>query len=170
MHNLYAKFDKILTIVKDSLQEKLDQQGNLRQRGCSPKFSDAEVIALSLLAEVFMIDSENYLFQMLKRYREEPFNRLIDRSCYNRRRRALIKLTEQVRRALAKRLTEGENVFIIDSMPIPVCRFVRAKRIRICKENFDTWPSYGRSVSMQSTFLGYKTTLCELKSGYYYPF
>jgi hypothetical protein len=63
MHNLRLKFDKILVIVKQSLKKFLNEDGNLPKNGSKPKFSDAEVIALSLLAESLMHYSENYLFK-----------------------------------------------------------------------------------------------------------
>ncbi|MEG2491295.1 MAG: IS982 family transposase, partial [Alistipes sp.] len=40
----------------------VNSQGNIPRCGVVPKFSDLEVIALSLTAETLSIDSENYLF------------------------------------------------------------------------------------------------------------
>ena len=156
MHNLRPKFDKILAIVKQSLKNVLDEHGNVPKRGKIPQFSDAEVITLSLLSECLMYDSENYLFMMLHKNYKSEFPHLIDRSRYNRRRRRLSHLKELVRQYLIKHLAEGEDTFVIDSMPIQVCQFSRAKRAKVCSENYRTAPSYGYCPAQNHTYFGYK--------------
>ncbi len=63
MYNLTENFTKVLSIVKKNLTDILDEHGNLKKPGKRPKFSDAEVVSLSLLAEALMFDSEHYLFK-----------------------------------------------------------------------------------------------------------
>ena len=101
MHNLEDKFVIILSIVKQCLQNILETTSNLPRPGPAPKFSDAEVIALSILSEALMIDSENYLFALLRKHRSGQFKHLIERSRYNRRRKQLHDLTERLRLKLA---------------------------------------------------------------------
>jgi len=156
MNNLKENFLILLSIVKQSLQNVLDANGNLPKPGPEPKFSDAEVISLSLLSEAMMFDSENYLFKCLQKERQGTFAHLIERSRYNRRRKQLNGLTEKVRRVLVNQMAEGETVFLIDSMPIEICKFARAKRLRICQADFETAPSFGGCVSMLKTYFGYK--------------
>ena len=57
MNNLKENFLILLSIVKQSLQNVLDVNGNLPKPGPEPKFSDAEVISLSLLSEAMMFNS-----------------------------------------------------------------------------------------------------------------
>ncbi len=107
---------------------------------------------------------ENYLFKCLQKERQGTFKHLIERSRYNRRRKQLNGLTEKVRRVLVNRMVEGETVFLIDSMPIEICKFARAKRLRICQADFETAPSFGGCVSMLKTYFGYKlhsVTTCQ---------
>lgn len=156
MHNLRLKFDKILLIVKRSLENLLDDDGNIPKRGPKPQFSDIEVITLSLLSECLMYDSENYLFAMLHKNYQSEFPKLIERSRYNRRRRALVHLKEQVRQHLVGHLAQGEDTFVIDSMPIQICKFSRAKRVKVCREDYRTAPSYGFCPAQQNTYFGYK--------------
>lgn len=59
MHNLYTKFVKSLEICKRFSNKLVNEQGNIPRRGPIPKFSDLEVVALSLTAEAESIDSEN---------------------------------------------------------------------------------------------------------------
>ena len=143
MHNLINHFQNILFIVKRALKYSLDEQGNVPKFGRKPKFSDAEIIALTLLAEINMITSEHYFMKKLHKNHKKDFPNLIDRSNFNRRKKALSHFIEQLRQYLAIRLTEGETVFIIDSMPLPICKFSRAKRVRICKQSYETAPEFG---------------------------
>ena len=68
MRNLAAKFGKIFDICKKFSKNLVDERGNMPRRGVVPRFSDLEVIALSLTAEQFGVDSESYLFALLKEY------------------------------------------------------------------------------------------------------
>ena len=62
MYNLYTKFVKILEICKQFSKNLVNELGNIPRRGPIPKFSDIEVVALSLTAEAESIDSERWLF------------------------------------------------------------------------------------------------------------
>ena len=63
MYNLVSNFGKILDICKKFSEKLVDSRGNIPRRGVIPRFSDLEVIALTLTAENFAIDSESYLFE-----------------------------------------------------------------------------------------------------------
>ena len=63
MHNLYTKSVRILEICKQFSHNLVNEQGDIVRRGPVPKFSDLEVVALSLAAESEGIDSENWLFE-----------------------------------------------------------------------------------------------------------
>ena len=62
-----------------------------------PKFSDIEVIAMSLTAKCLSIDSENYLFSKLNTEYLCEFDNLISRRQYNDRRKLLFQKTEKIR-------------------------------------------------------------------------
>ena len=51
---------------------------------------------------------------------------------------------------------EFEDYFIVDSMPLEICKFARHKRIKICKNEFETAPSKGFCASQNNWFYGYK--------------
>ena len=51
MYNLYTKFVKILEICKQFSENLVNELGNIPRRGPVPKFSDLEIVALSLTAE-----------------------------------------------------------------------------------------------------------------------
>ena len=70
MHNLYAIFAKFLDICKMFSADLVNEKGNIPRRGVVPKFSDLEVISLSLAAESIGIDSESFLFSKLFKFRK----------------------------------------------------------------------------------------------------
>ncbi|GBU08789.1 hypothetical protein AwDysgo_21200 [Bacteroidales bacterium] len=88
MHNLKANFDKILEHLTPFAKKMVNEHGNILRCGAVPKFSDLEVVALSITAEALSIDSENFLFEKLKEYKNE-FPNLISRCQYNQRRKKL---------------------------------------------------------------------------------
>lgn len=79
MHNFIVKFGKILDIFKEFAGNRVNNLGNVPRRGVVPRFSDLEVLALSATAEVFCIDSENYLFYRLRNECADRFLNLITR-------------------------------------------------------------------------------------------
>lgn len=111
MHNIKTNFDKIIGVVKDIIGDEINEKGNYLRRGSVPRFSDIEVIAMSLTAECLSIDSENHLFSKLnKEYRSE-FENMISRRQYNDRRKLLCEKTERFRKLLSERLNRQADVF-----------------------------------------------------------
>ena len=60
MYNLYTKFIKILEISKQFSENLVNESGNVPRRGPVPKFSDLEMVALSLTAEAESIISRKF--------------------------------------------------------------------------------------------------------------
>jgi hypothetical protein len=164
MRNPINNFHNILLIVKHSLKNRLNSDGNLPKAGRKPKFSDAEVLALSILMEILMIDSENYLFVLLNKFKQQ-IPHLISRPSFNRRRRKLAPLMEEMRRNIVNQVIPYEDAYIVDSMPLPICRFTRAKRVRICRESYETAPAFGYSTALGNTFYGYKLHIISSVTG-----
>lgn len=156
MRNIESTFLKMLPIVKNALEPWTDSMGNISKTGKKPKFSDTKVITLSLASEFMSIDSENRLFNILKE--SSFFNKHghIERSVFNRRRRKLYYYYNKLLDLLSTRLSPYENAFIIDSLPIEICRFARANRLKICKDDFETAPEFGFCAAQKNTYFGYK--------------
>jgi len=156
MHNIKTNFDKILVVIKDILSDEINQKGNYVRRGTIPRFSDLEVIALSLTAECLGIDSENYLFSKLNKEYKVAFANMISRRQYNDRRKLLFEKAERVRKLMSERLNRQSDVFAIDSMPIEICKLSREKRNKMGKESIDHSPDKGYCASQKKYFYGYK--------------
>lgn len=147
MNNFTTKYEKILEILKQ-----FETKSNFLNQIRCPRLSDIELIAVDLTAESFSIDSEHQLFRVLPKF----IGSKIERSVYNRRRRKLLFVKERIRKALSKQLIGLENYFIVDSMPLEICKLSRSSRTKICKENYLTSPSKGYCASQKMDFYGYK--------------
>lgn len=117
-----------------------------------PKLSDLELISLSLTAEFMGIDSENDLFRKLP----ETLSSKIERSVYNKRRRKLTVHLNTVRLRLASSFNEFEDYFVVDSMPLEVCKLSRSSRSKVCKEDLYSSPDKGYCAAQGSHYYGYK--------------
>ena len=149
MTNIIKNYLRVLEVI-NFLNLDLEHQLGV---GRKPKMTDIEVIALSLTAEYMSIDSENYLFKQIN---QSEIPNLIERSQYNKRRRKLFLFSELIRTKLASRFLEFENYFIVDSMPLEICKFSRHNRVKICKNELETAPSKGFCASQNNWFYGYK--------------
>jgi len=118
-----------------------------------PKLSNIELIAMNFTAEYMSIDSECQLFRVI---RNSKISNLIERSIYNRRRRKLFGLIEDIRQRLASFFNEFEDYFIVDSMPLEVCKSARASRSTICKDDGFCYPDKGFCASQKMYYYGYK--------------
>ena len=131
MHNLDTNFKKILEITKTVFADELNQYGNFKNYPRIPKLSDAEVIALTISAEAIGLDSENFLFIKLKSDYIELFKKLPHRTNYNKRKRKLMDRIEQLSQKMSEQMITNSTTCIVDYMPLPVCRTVRSKFLKI---------------------------------------
>ena len=149
MSNIVKNYLRVLEVIS-SLNCELEFKSKV---GRKAKMSDIEIVALSLTSEYMSIDSENDLFKQLV---NSSIPNLIERSQFNKRRRKLFEFSEKIRTTLARSFLEFENYFIIDSMPLEICKKARQNRIKICKKDFETAPSKGFCASQDTWFYGYK--------------
>ena len=149
MSNIVKNYLRVLEVIS-ALNCELSYKSGV---GRKQKMSDLEVVALSLTAEFMSIDSENSLFKQLN---QAEIPNLIERSQFNKRRRKLFLFSEEIRTKLAKEFLEFEDYFIVDSMPLEICKFSRHSRIKICKEEFESAPSKGFCASQNNWYFGYK--------------
>ena len=164
MHNLYTKFVKILEICKLFSENLVNEYGNIPRRGPIPKFSDLEVVALSLAAESESINSEKWLFEYRLQEYKDKLPTLISRRQFNDRRKNTAGPCEEIRKRLAMKMDGAEKLFFVDSKPIEVCRVARGKRCRMGRTgDFSKAPDFGYYASQNTYYFGYKLhALCGL--------
>lgn len=155
MNNLRANYERILEVLR---KISTDRQLPVQRR--RPAMSDLEVISLGLTAEYLGIDSENDLFRKLP----SCLAFKIERTVYNRRKRRLLPYQDAIRMKLAESFNEFEDIFIVDSMPLEICRIARSSRSRICKEELYSMPAKGYCASQKMYYYGYKLhAVCSLQ-------
>lgn len=147
MNNLSANYERILEVLRKISKDQL-----LPYQRREPKLCDLELISLSLTAEFMGIDSENDLFRKLP----EMIYTKIERSVYNRRRRRLANELDKIRLKLASHFNEFEDHFVVDSMPLEVCKLSRSSRSKICKEDDFAFPDKGYCAAQSANYYGYK--------------
>jgi len=147
MNNLNANYERILEVLR-----KISDETLLSYQRRVPKMKDLEVVSLVLTAEYMGIDSENHLFRQLP----QLINEKIERSVYNRRKRKLYMKINEIRLKIAQSFNEFEDCFIVDSMPLEICKISRSTRSKICKDQHYCYPNRGFCASQQMSFYGYK--------------
>jgi hypothetical protein len=60
----------------------------------------------------------------------------INCSNFNQRCKHLYPFIEQFNKYMADRLNESEDVYLVDSIPVPVCSIAREIKIKIRKDDF----------------------------------
>lgn len=147
MHDFQANYDKILDVL-----QQIEPNSNFISKRKKPKLSDIELISINLTAEYMSIDSECQLFRILPIL----LSSRIERSVYNRRKRNLFSHQESIRKRLVAKFNKFEDHFVVDSMPLEVCRLSRSTRSNICKETSFSYPDKGFCASQQLHYYGYK--------------
>jgi len=148
MNSFLESYKKILS----TLEVQIAIRNYFIQRR-KPKLTDIELIALDLTAQYLSIYSECQLFRVIA---STDLHQKIERSVYNRRKRKLAPFIEIIRKKLALSFNQFEDYFIVDSMPLEVCKLSRSSRAKVCKENFETAPNKGFCASQNMNFYGYK--------------
>ena len=135
----------------------------LRRAGPSPNCSDSELITMILIAECKGWDIETELLSEFSQHRH-LFPRLPCQSRFNRRRRNLGAIINQIRQMLLSDIEGAEQkLCVIDSLPIPVIQF------HLVPSSSNDWScyeaNYGWIESMKQTIFGYKLHLLVTASG-----
>ena len=164
IYNFIAKFPKVLEICKQYAGNQVNERGNVPRRGVVPTFSDLEVVvALSITAEAFGIDSENHLFTRLGRECPDAISHLISHRQFNQRRKLTRLLGENICKSIVKTIDGGAFVFSIDSKPVKVCQNARAPRCSMGKTDIEHAPSWCYCASQNMHYYGYKLhALCSI--------
>ena len=151
MSNLERSYTKILSVL-----QQLNHKNLIHKQIRTPKLSDIEVVALVLTAEYLNIDSERELFRRLP----EQLLGCIERSVYHRRKKRLFVYIESLRTQMVDRMIETENHFIIDSMPLEVCKMSRSKDQQSARRTLKHLPITGIAPHNKCIFMAISYMQC----------
>jgi len=124
----------------------------LRQRGPQPRLRDSEVLTMEVVGEFLGIDSDKGLYIFFRMFFADWFPALclIDRTTFTRQAANLWVIKERLLVYLSHMVSHDPLISIIDSFPMPVCRFARANRCRI----FAGMAAYGYDEVARQTYYG----------------
>lgn len=148
----FEDFILVIFVLVDDLYKKVaPNQVKCRPNIDKALLSDSEIITIALCGELVGVDSENAWYSLVKKNFRYLFPRMCDRSQFNRTRRNLLQVTNLIFTQLAKQF--ADDVFIVDSFPLEVCKFGRA---HFCKVFRAEGATYGKNPSKKQTYFGFK--------------
>jgi len=124
----------------------------LRKRGPQPTLRDSEVLTIEVVGEFLGIDTESNLFTHFRRHYADwfPGLRKITRTAFTRQAANLWKVKQELWQTVAQTIPHDPYISIVDSFPVPVCRFARAPRCR----SFGEVAAFGHDEVARQTYYG----------------
>jgi Transposase DDE domain len=146
----------VFCLVDDFVRD-LCHGRRLRQRGPAPILADSEVLTVEITGEFLGLDTDQALHAYFRRHFGHLFPglRTVHRTTFLRQAANLW----AVKHALWQHLTTGTRhdaaLVLIDSLPVPVCRFARAHRCR----SFRGLAAFGYDPLAHQTYYGLRLHL-----------
>ncbi|MYK22894.1 IS982 family transposase [Candidatus Poribacteria bacterium] len=158
----FNRVARVFQKIMKTLYEHHFPNAEAHRPGPNPNCRDADILTVAWLLEYIGEDSENSGYRRLKAELKTVFPNLPERSRFNRRRRNLASASEVLRRTLTPDLSKTD-VFIVDSFPMPVCDFKRAKTSKSDLKWADgtgTYATYGHCETKGlGTFFSFRCSL-----------
>ena len=129
----------------------------LRQRGPQPLLSDTEVLTMETVGAYLKLDQDTEVFAYFRRHFTHLFPQIaqVSRTTFTRQAANLWRVKEQAWQHLGKQIDHDPQLSLVDSFPVPVCRFARAGRVRRLREQ----SAYGYDELAKQTFFGLRAHL-----------
>jgi hypothetical protein len=126
----------------------------IRQRGPSPKLSDAEVLTVEIVGEFLGMDTDEGIRLFFERHYGGWFPALggVHRTTFARQAANLWKVKERLWQELLLLAPHNPSFALVDSMPLPACLFARAYRCR----RFRGEAAFGKDTLLKQTFYGFR--------------
>lgn len=145
----------VFTFVDDWFQT---ESPRLRQRGPQPTLWDSEVLTIEVVGAFLGLNTDQGIYTYFCRHWGHYFPNLgrVHRTTFVRQSANLWPVKERLWRALLREVHFDPALSIVDSVPIPVCRFARATYVRRLRE----WAAYGHDEVARQKFFGFRAHLC----------
>lgn len=159
MHHIKNTFDKINGTLNEILREESSLLKKKVRPGPRHRFTDTDAIALSLAADFLGLNSENYLFASLNSDYKDCFPNLLSRRQYNDRRKRLANEINQLRNIISDKMNKTrktQDIYVVDSMPLRICKIARKHRSTICKDDTTLIPKVAWCAAQDEWYYGLK--------------
>jgi len=146
--SVYCLVVEYYTVVKEKYP--------IRRGGFAPALTDEEVITMEVCGEYFKLHADKDLFGYFQSHYRHFFPNLADRPSFVRQAAHLWSVkTEIWRRIVARSRQATDIVQVIDTLPLPVCTYTRARRDRC----FKTLADYSHCAAKRMDYYGFKLGL-----------
>jgi hypothetical protein len=125
----------LYVFVDDYLKQHPQQAGWRASNHKEPKFSDAEVITSALMQGYFNLPQLKRTYELVKANDSSAFPYLCSYKQWIVRLHALAPILGQLLVAVPVALCEMDDVYLMDSQPIPMCQPIRHGRVRLLRED-----------------------------------
>ncbi len=120
-------FTVIFVLIDDVYNKIIPYEIKNRRNISDSKLSDSEIISISIVGEAITVDSEKAWFYFVKKNFKDLFPNICDRTRFNRTKRNLYSTIKEMQKYFSKLpMFANDNIRIIDSIPVQVCKFARA--------------------------------------------
>jgi hypothetical protein len=146
----------VFCLVDDFVRD-LCRERRLRQRGPAPVLADSEVLTAEIVGEFLGLDTDRGLHAHFRRHFGHLFPglRAVHRTTFARQAANLWAVKQALWQHLAAATRRDPTLALIDSMPVPVCRFARAYRCRA----FRGLAAFGHDPVAHQTYYGLRLHL-----------
>src|SRR5690348_7857442 len=146
----------VYCLIDDALRTML-HGARLRQRGPTPRLADSEVLTMEIAGEFLGVETDAGLYRYFRRHHRALFPALhtVHRTTFLRQAANLWAVKRALWQQLLPHLRGDPALSIVDSVPVPICRFARAKQCRL----YPGLASYGRDPCLPGTFFGLRAHL-----------
>ena len=143
---------EMFCIIDDFMKRK-----RIRRRGPQPQLSDSEVITIEIMGAFLGIETDKGIYTYFKQNYGDwfPALRRIHRTTFTRQMANLWWYKKSIWKHVLRKLRFDRCISLIDSFPVPICRFARAYRCRRLREA----AAFARDVVARQTFLGMRAHL-----------
>jgi Transposase DDE domain len=152
----------VFCLIDDHMQDPTFAAA-LRSRGPDPTLRDSEVLTIEIVGELLGFDKDGRLFWFFREYHtaEFPGLALVHRTTFARQAANLLKVKELLHERLAQRLLGSDPVWLVDSMPIPICRFARGGYVK----GFKGAAAFGYDCVQKQVYKGFRLHLRVSRDG-----
>lgn len=145
----------VFCLVSDQLNI-LRKSYPIRRGGFAPALSDEEVITIEICGEYFKHSTDKDLFNYFKAHYQDWFPALQDRTVFVRQAANLWHFKALIQQRIVNQAEQlMADIQVIDTMPLPVCQWVRGVRDKC----FPTLADYGYCAAKEFHYYGFKLGL-----------
>ena len=126
----------------------------LRQRGPKPTLHDSEVLTMEVIGEFLGMDEDKAIYTYFRRHWADWFPGIaqVHRTTFARQAANLWAVKQQLWEYVLSQIDYDPTLSIVDSFPVPLCRFARASRCKLMPEA----AAYGYDELARQTFYGFR--------------